>query len=360
MARRRFVLLVILLIGSFALAENSLNSQAREIATFVTDFIKPTEWDNQDYWRDHWSIATVSFDLNNDGLCDALVCTPDQQSSRRLGWLPVCRVADGEMQIEYDLENAECVFCYQSAFCIATISNDVRVLVGLDAYVEKYESRKRVWNKTGDVLIKADSRGRIKTAVLIDGVEGLLRESEFCRLEHVSPLWHVGYRLEMKHKDKSQRSVAAMSSRHEYHATKSLPFRIDWSDGASSCFTLDDSKKSFSSVREALVGGRIKRIEKLPRMVCELENVTASTAEPAPGPKCFIQNEPTESTSSDKPSKKIIRHKVRDDEDVTGLSILYDTPSNEIRHRNKLKRDEDVRPGQIVELEVDYDFVDSH
>lgn len=41
------------------------------------------------------------------------------------------------------------------------------------------------------------------------------------------------------------------------------------------------------------------------------------------------------------------------------FTILYDMPSDEIRRRNKLKRDEDVRLGQIVELEVDYDFVDS-
>lgn len=41
------------------------------------------------------------------------------------------------------------------------------------------------------------------------------------------------------------------------------------------------------------------------------------------------------------------------------FTILYDMPSDEIRRRNKFKRDEDVLPGQIVELEVDYDFVDS-
>ena len=90
---RKLVQLVAMLACSSVYAEIALDSPDRRIAAFATHFVEPTQWEDQNYWRDHWSVATVVFDLDGDGVCDALVCTPDEQASTYLGWLPIHQVS---------------------------------------------------------------------------------------------------------------------------------------------------------------------------------------------------------------------------------------------------------------------------
>lgn len=363
---RKLVQLVAMLACSSVYAEIALDSPDRRIAAFATHFVEPTQWEDQNYWRDHWSVATVVFDLDGDGVCDALVCTPDEQASTYLGWLPIHQGKDGAMLIEYDLENTERINCRQDSFCVASISNDVKVLVGLGAYVEKYEAGKRVWNKTGDVLIKMDSQGKLKTTVLPEG--GLLRQLGFSRLERINPKWYVGYRLELKPADKVLLARDSHSFNSEVAHGRELCLRINWFDGTSTLSTIHESKEDAVRIRESLMNGRIKSIERLVRSPHESNSIVAKvecSAKSSPEieqtskSQCCLNVEPQMVKQPDKPGKKIVRHKVRDEDDVTGLSIMYGVSSEEIRRRNNLKPGEDPKTGQILELETTDDYVDA-
>ena len=185
-------------------ADISLSDDLKmEYVRYATNYMNPYEWENQSWWSNRWCVAAIFFDINNDGQCDAMVATPDQMLDRSFTWLPLYKETNGTITIESNITNAEWVSCCADALYAATLGDNVKVLVGRDAYVEKYESGKRVWRKSSDIRFRMNGNGNFKTQFLANGIGGIVLNTGFQKLELVHPECYVGYDLKLERPDET-------------------------------------------------------------------------------------------------------------------------------------------------------------
>ena len=169
-----------------------------EYVRHVTQYMRPHEWDNQEYWSNKWSVAAVFFDLNRDGSLDALVATHDQQLDRCFTWLPIQKKHDGNIFIRDDIRANVFVCCYPFAIYKASMTGGLDLLVGRDCSIDKYEEGKRVWFKHPyDLIFRTDAAGRHNPQLDPFMVDKVVNNPDFIRLERVEPSWYLGYDLKL-------------------------------------------------------------------------------------------------------------------------------------------------------------------
>lgn len=172
----------------------------------ITDRMNPYVWSNQSWWSNHWRVAAVLFDLNNDGVQEALVSTPDQQADKCFGWLLMQKGESNQIIVEDDIVDSECVNCRPDSLFVAEFRNKERILVGMDASVEKYVAQERIWRKTGDIVFRVGAKGRLRPDFLVNGVDELFQRPDFRQIDYVDPELYVGYDLKLQLGDKRNRT----------------------------------------------------------------------------------------------------------------------------------------------------------
>lgn len=182
----------VLSLMSFA---DSLPVSEMEFIRAITAHKNPAEYGNAAYWSNHWSVASVFYDLNQDGRLDALVATNFERTDQSYDWIPLQRKLTGEIVVTQNLDDSQITSCPPSGICEVVYDGGIRFLAGFEATVETYKAQKRVLIQKGDVIFRTRADGAWAPQFPAGGFDGIVGNPAFRRIERVRVSWYSGFDL---------------------------------------------------------------------------------------------------------------------------------------------------------------------